>query len=753
MLRRIASRTLREPVLRPSSPGPQSAASSATSAAVLSYQYQLLQQSRGLVSSVLLSSTRDAYESKKMNELKAELKSRGLASSGRKDDLIKRLVDHDSFVNGSTANMQTAPGARPQLRKKSTLASLRDGQNDAKKKDAPAPPAPTSQSGNAANKGTPPKPSSTDESTGPTVDADTAKAIKEADKPLGSMKESETPAALEAGRVHNAAADGLAGDTTAKASPYQADEGPAKKTTPPGLPPQKAPPAKETFNVQIPYYPDPPVPGVEIPVVTSYTSPHLKQTADNAESSPFIPKAISVSASSAISHAAAMAEDVAESASESKPKSVLSEIIADIQASSGSSGSKSADSALSSLNQSVDAAKSAFNSVAEQAKGAFASATEGQSSSSSSSSSGSSGSSSSRKNSNRPLNEQERTGAYILAGIVAGGFVLGGLGKPSKSKRKDHDDSHDQASSKSADGPAKVNEKVVPVAAVPRGDGGATKAKPSGSAIVAPAGSQTLAPIMCVPKGTQVSSSGTGMIANEAASTLARLAQLSTCEVSDALLKLKIAEGGYLPGIEMYSPTYLSSPTTRVCGPAYTVKMVSQSDVSAPKPAQHFVDAAEAYPGHVMVVSAPSLARSAVWGGLMTARAQHLDIQGVVLDGRCRDLTEHREAGFAVFARGHSIQGQSPFTRPSELMVPITISDPSTDSKAEDATKNPKAKEVTVRPGDFVLADIDGVVVVPPSRAEEVVRLAMKGRAEDDKCMHDIRNGMPVKQAFAKNRT
>lgn len=224
-------------------------------------------------------------------------------------------------------------------------------------------------------------------------------------------------------------------------------------------------------------------------------------------------------------------------------------------------------------------------------------------------------------------------------------------------------------------------------------------------------------------------------------------------KVSDALLKLKVKEGGYLPGIEMHSPTYLNSPEVRVCGPAYTVKMVSQQDKDAPKPAKHFVDAAEAYPEHVMVVTAPSLSRSAVWGGLMTARAQHLKVKGVVLDGRCRDLMEHREAGFAVFARGHSTQGQSPFTRPSELQVPIIISDPTAEGKDGDAVKNPKMPSVSVRPGDWVLADIDGVVVVPPSVAEDVIRLAEKGRREDDKCMQDIKAGMSVKGAFAKNRT
>ena len=136
----------------------------------------------------------------------------------------------------------------------------------------------------------------------------------------------------------------------------------------------------------------------------------------------------------------------------------------------------------------------------------------------------------------------------------------------------------------------------------------------------------------------------------------------------------------------------------------------------------------------------------------MTARAQNLQLKGVVLDGRCRDLMEHREAGFAVFARGHSVQGQSPFTRPSELQVPVVISDPTLEGK-EGWVGNPKGPSVTVKPGDFVLADLDGVVVVPKGREEEVVRLAEKGKREDEGCMRDTKGGMPVKEAFAKNRT
>jgi len=216
--------------------------------------------------------------------------------------------------------------------------------------------------------------------------------------------------------------------------------------------------------------------------------------------------------------------------------------------------------------------------------------------------------------------------------------------------------------------------------------------------------------------------------------------------VADALIKLKLPHGGYLPGIEMYSPEP-SRGGASVCGPAFTVKMVPQSDEGAPRPAKHFVDAAE--PGSVMLVSAPPHTRSAVWGGLMTARAQSLGVRGVVIDGRCRDLGEHRESAFPVFARGHSVLGQSPFTRPSELQVPLEIADPTVLRGADGA---PLFPPVTVHPGDVLLADVDGVVSVPAAVAERVVELATEGRRVDGLCMADLRAGRGVKETFALHR-
>ncbi|WFD41421.1 hypothetical protein MPSI1_000048 [Malassezia psittaci] len=200
-------------------------------------------------------------------------------------------------------------------------------------------------------------------------------------------------------------------------------------------------------------------------------------------------------------------------------------------------------------------------------------------------------------------------------------------------------------------------------------------------------------------------------------SLVQRLASFSSCEVADALIKLKLPHGGL------------------------TGQMVLQSDTNAPKPEKHFVDAAER--DAVVLISTPSSTRSAVWGGLMTARAQSLGVKGVVVDGRCRDLNEHRTSDFPVFARGHSILGQSPFTRPSELQVPLEISDPTGDGSFP---------SVTVNPGDMLLADVDGVVSVPKDLITEVIELAQKGRDVDERCMEDLRKGKGIKETFALHR-
>ncbi|KAI0746010.1 RraA-like protein [Earliella scabrosa] len=218
-----------------------------------------------------------------------------------------------------------------------------------------------------------------------------------------------------------------------------------------------------------------------------------------------------------------------------------------------------------------------------------------------------------------------------------------------------------------------------------------------------------------------------------------KLAGFSTCEISDAMIKLGSSNGGYIPDINMLSPT---DTNTRVCGPAYTVQMVLGSNKDAPKLSAHFVDTAPS--GSVIVINAPDRVKNAVWGGLMTAGAKSRGALGVVISGRCRDLAEHRDASFPVFARGHSTLGQSPFTRPSEVNIPVVI-------RASDVSEE-DFPAVRVEPGDWVIADEDGVVCVPAGKAEEVVGLAAKGREVDACCMEDIKAGKGIQETFKKHR-
>ncbi|KAH7916559.1 ribonuclease E inhibitor RraA/Dimethylmenaquinone methyltransferase [Hygrophoropsis aurantiaca] len=221
------------------------------------------------------------------------------------------------------------------------------------------------------------------------------------------------------------------------------------------------------------------------------------------------------------------------------------------------------------------------------------------------------------------------------------------------------------------------------------------------------------------------------------------LSPFSSCEISDALIKLGSPNGGHIPDIHMLSPTSTESQL-RICAPAYTVQMVLASDKAAPKLSAHFVDTAT--PGSIIVIDAPPQTKNAVWGGLMTAGAQARDVVGVVISGRCRDLAEHRGAGFPVFARGHSTVGQSPFVRPSEVNVPLLIS-------AQGAGDAPDAfAPVKVEPGDWIIADEDGVVCVPKDIVDQVVELAKKGQEIDAKCMEDIRAGKGVQASFKKYR-
>lgn len=118
----------------------------------------------------------------------------------------------------------------------------------------------------------------------------------------------------------------------------------------------------------------------------------------------------------------------------------------------------------------------------------------------------------------------------------------------------------------------------------------------------------------------------------------------------------------------------------------------------------------------------------------MTAGALARGVKGVVISGRCRDVEEHRVRGFPVFARGLSTLGQSMFTRPSAVNASLSI------------------EPVTIKPGDWIVADENGVVCVPRDLVVQVVTLGKKIREIDELCVKDIDSGKGVQATFKLHR-
>ncbi len=146
-------------------------------------------------------------------------------------------------------------------------------------------------------------------------------------------------------------------------------------------------------------------------------------------------------------------------------------------------------------------------------------------------------------------------------------------------------------------------------------------------------------------------------------------------------------------------------PIPRIAGPAFTVRCPAGDNL--------MLHAAiyRAEPGSVVVVESGDL-DYALAGGNVCAVAQRRGITGFVLDGLIRDIAEVRQMGFPVFARG-----VIPKPAARELPVPLAA--------------EVRCGGVLVNTGDLVVADEDGVVVVPGADQEEILRKASaKAEAE-----------------------
>lgn len=169
----------------------------------------------------------------------------------------------------------------------------------------------------------------------------------------------------------------------------------------------------------------------------------------------------------------------------------------------------------------------------------------------------------------------------------------------------------------------------------------------------------------------------------------------------------------------------------KIVGPAVTVREVKSSEARPPTVAIEAIE--RATPGSVIVIAVEDGADVAVWGGLMTAGAWARGLAGAVLDGGVRDVAEiRRDYQFPVYAR--SVVPSTTVGRyvAVERDVPVVCGG------------------VRVVPGDIVVADQDGVVVVPIEIAEDVLKEALSIDEREARMAQEIRQGASLSEVIAK---
>ncbi len=181
-------------------------------------------------------------------------------------------------------------------------------------------------------------------------------------------------------------------------------------------------------------------------------------------------------------------------------------------------------------------------------------------------------------------------------------------------------------------------------------------------------------------------------------------------------------------------PNYITAFTqvNKVAGPAFTGQgypcSLATNDDTQTRLAM--LDSIE--PGTVSVWACGGSIECAHWGEIMSTAARQRGCTGAVIDGGVRDVDFVNAMQFPVFAKFKSSASSIGRWDIREYQVPIRIG------------------STTIHPGDFVFGDIDGVVIVPKALTEKILLAAEDVYEREGKMRRDIRQGVSVKDAYAK---
>jgi 4-hydroxy-4-methyl-2-oxoglutarate aldolase len=192
-----------------------------------------------------------------------------------------------------------------------------------------------------------------------------------------------------------------------------------------------------------------------------------------------------------------------------------------------------------------------------------------------------------------------------------------------------------------------------------------------------------------------------------------------SCVIADVMYRTGVMDSGIKPPFK-----------AKAVGQALTVQL-SKGDLVDPLKALEM-----GHPGDIIVVDAGGDTETSVCGGLMGGLAKNRGIRGMIVDGAGRDIDELEDIGWPIWTRAITARGtHTMFSgRKEELSINVPVA----------------VGGVVVNPGDFVVADTIGVVVVPLAKAEAVLDLAREQADREQTTREWVSKGKTVEDLLAE---
>jgi 4-hydroxy-4-methyl-2-oxoglutarate aldolase len=193
----------------------------------------------------------------------------------------------------------------------------------------------------------------------------------------------------------------------------------------------------------------------------------------------------------------------------------------------------------------------------------------------------------------------------------------------------------------------------------------------------------------------------------------------ASCVFADVMYRTGVMDSAIKPAFR-----------AKAVGQAITVEL-SKGDLVDPLKALEMGQA-----GDIIVVDAGGDTETSVCGGLMGGLALNRGIRGMIVDGAGRDIDELEDIGWPIWTRAITPRGTHTMfsARKDELSINVPVS----------------CGGILVRPGDFVVADTIGVVVVPLEKATEIVELAREQAEREEATRTWVKQGKTVEDLLAK---